>query len=78
MANEQHTNVALGLQFGNELENLRLNGHIQGGGGFVGNQQFGLVNERHGNHHSLAHAARELVREGSHCRLWVSDAHLFE
>jgi hypothetical protein len=26
---------------------------------------FGLAGERHGDHHALAHAARELVRIGS-------------
>ena len=28
MADKQHTDIAFGLQFGDELENLSLNGHV--------------------------------------------------
>ena len=78
MANEQHTNVTLGLQLGNQLENLRLNRHIERGRRFIGNQQLGLIDERHRDHHSLAHAARELVGEGTHCPLRVANTDLIK
>ena len=38
------------------------NRDIKGGGRFVGDEQFGFVDERHGDHDPLAHAAGELVR----------------
>src|SRR5215213_1121311 len=56
-----------------QLEDLRLNGHIEGGRGLVGDQQFGVTGERHGDHHALAHASRELVRVILRAALAVRD-----
>jgi len=39
------------------VKNLRLNRHVERGGGFVGNQQFGVAGDGHGDHHALVHAA---------------------
>lgn len=50
------------LQFGHEVQDLRLNGHVQGSGGFVGDQQFGLTDQRHRNHCALPHAPGKVVR----------------
>ncbi len=50
------------LQLLDEFENLRLHGHVERGGRFVGDEEFGVGDERHGDHHALAHAAAELVR----------------
>jgi hypothetical protein len=44
---------------------LRLDGHVERGGRFVGDQQVGFVGQRHGDHHALALAARELVWVGT-------------
>ena len=40
----------------------------------VGEQQVGLDQQRHGDHHTLAHAARELVRIGRQAKRSVRDA----
>ena len=44
------------------LQDLRLDRDVQRGGRLVGDQQLRLVGHRHGDHHPLPHAARELVR----------------
>ena len=44
-----------------ELEDLGLDRHVEGGRRLVGDEQLGLAGERHGDHDPLAHAARELV-----------------
>ena len=54
----------LALQLAQQVEDLRLNGHVERRGRLVGDQQLRLRRERHGDHHALAHAARELVRIG--------------
>ena len=45
-----------------EVEDLRLRRHVERRRGLVGDQQVGVVHQRHRDHHALAHAARELVR----------------
>ncbi len=40
--------------------------------------RFGLVNQRHGNHHALAHAAGKLVRIRFQAHLRRRDLHLLE
>ena len=44
-----------------QLQNLRLNGHIQRGGGLVAEQYFRVTGQRNGNDHPLPHSAGELV-----------------
>ena len=44
-----------------EVQDLRLNGHVEGGGRLVGDQDFRLVGQRHGDHHPLALAAGQLM-----------------
>ena len=44
------------------LHDLALGGHVQRSGGLIGNQQGRLVQQRNGDGHTLAHAARELMR----------------
>ena len=50
------------LQPVHQREDLRLRGHVERGRRLVGDQQVGVVDEGHGDHHALAHAAGELVR----------------
>ena len=45
-----------------QIEDLRLHGDVEGSGGLVGDQDVGVVGQGHRDHHSLAHAAGELVR----------------
>ena len=47
-----------------QLEDLRLNGDVERRGRLVGDQQIGLVGERHGDHDALALSAGELMRIG--------------
>src|SRR5215204_887446 len=44
-----------------QIQDLRLDGDIQRCGGFVGDEQLGPAGERHGDHHALTLATRELV-----------------
>ena len=50
------------LERSKHLENLRLNGYVEGRGRLVGDQKVGIVGDCHGNHGPLPHAPRELVR----------------
>ncbi|MEZ5865038.1 MAG: hypothetical protein R3D25_13590 [Geminicoccaceae bacterium] len=63
MGDEDHRHLLFGLQPDEELEDLRLDGHVEGGGRLVGDEQLHrTADERHGDHHPLPDAARELVR----------------
>ncbi len=78
MSNEQDCHVELFLQFLQQFEDLRLNGHVERGGWFVRDQQVRLVGKRHGDHHALALAAGELVRIGPKAFLRFLDPHLVQ
>ena len=52
----------LGAQRTHQGQHLRLDGDIERGGRLVGDQQRRLAQQRHGDHHPLAHAARHPVR----------------
>ena len=43
-----------------QVHDLCLGGHIQGSGGFIRNNQFGITGHADGNHYPLAHAAAHL------------------
>ena len=53
------------LQIGEQLQDLRLHGDVERRRRLVGDQQVGLVGERHRDHHALALPAGELVRIGA-------------
>jgi len=59
---EEHGEAVLLAQVAEEGEDLRLHGDVEGGGGFVGDEQAGLVDDGHGDEDALALAAGELVR----------------
>ena len=61
MGNEQHGHSSALTQFGQQQHDLSLNGDIKGRGRFVGNQQFGLTRQCHGNHDTLLLATRQLM-----------------
>ncbi len=63
------------LELANERDDLRLDGHVERGRRLVGDEKLRLVGERHGDHHALAHAARQLVRIGAHALLGRRNAH---
>ena len=70
--------AALALQRHQQIEDLLLDGHIQRGGRFVGDQQQRIAGDRHGDHHPLVHAAGELVRKCAQPRLGRGDADLVQ
>ena len=45
-----------------EFDDLRLHGDVESSGGFIGDQQIWLRDQRHRDHHALAHAAGEFMR----------------
>ena len=49
-------------QLAQQLEDLRLDRHVERGRRLVGDQQLRVARERHRDHHALAHAAGQLVR----------------
>ena len=57
-----------------QLEDLRLDGHVERGRRLVGDQQLRVVGQRHRDHRALAHAARELVRVGVGALARLGDA----
>ncbi|MNR50778.1 hypothetical protein D3C85_1703480 [compost metagenome] len=63
-----------GLQVQQQLHDACADGHVQGGGRFVGDQQPGPAGQGHGDHRALQLAARELVREAVDPPLGVADA----
>ena len=56
-------------------QDLCLDGDVQGRGGLVGNDQVGFVEQCDRNGHTLAHAARELVRVGRQALIGRGNAH---
>jgi hypothetical protein len=66
------------LQLQHQVEDLRLDGDVERGRRLVGDQELGVAGQGHGDHHPLAHAARELVRVVAEPALGIGDAHELE
>jgi hypothetical protein len=62
MGDQQDSHAGVLLQLLQQLQHLRLDGHIQCRGRFIGNQQVRLAGQRDGDHDALFHAAGQLVR----------------
>ena len=62
------------LHFGEELQDLRLDRDVERRRRLVGDEQVGLVRERHRDHDALALPARELVRIGVEAARCVAQA----
>ena len=75
MRDENDGGAGLGAQLAHQVQNLRLDRHVEGRGRFVGDEQLGLAGQRHRNHDALGHAAGNLVRVALEAALRVSDAH---
>ena len=78
VGDEQHRHAEPLLQVGQQRQDLRLHGHVEGGGRLVGDEQVRLAGERHRDHHPLALAAGELVRVGAHAPRRVAQADEFQ
>ena len=61
------------LQFAHQVEDLRLDRHIERGRRLIGDQQLRVARQRHRDHHALPHAAGKLVRIGVHAALRLRD-----
>ncbi len=75
VADQQQRHAQACLQFLEQFEDLQLHGDVECCGRFVGDQQLGLVGQRHGDDHPLPLSARQLVRVGADAlaRLWNTD-----
>jgi hypothetical protein len=67
-------------QLRDEIEDLRVDGGVEGGNQFIGNDQMRLTGERLGNHDAVAHAPRIMMRKGGEearrpAALWNAHAH---
>ena len=67
--------VHLLLDVLDQLQNLGLDGHVQGGGGLVADEDVRVGGQGDGDDHPLPHAAGQLVRIVPEALLRVGDAH---
>ena len=70
--------VALGDERAQQVEDLRLDRHVERGRRLVGDQELRLARERHRDHRALPHAAGELVRVVVGAPARLRDADLLE
>ena len=63
VGDEEDAHPGLGAQLVEEVEDLLLDGDVEGGSGFIGDEQARTQRDGGGNEHPLPHPARELVRE---------------
>ena len=73
VGDQDHRQVAVAVQLFDQLQDLRLDRDVEGGGRLVGDQDLGLERQRHRDHRPLAHPAGELVRVVSTRALGVRD-----
>ena len=57
VGDHEHGGAVLPLELLHHVQHLGLDGHIQGGGGLVGNEQLRVADEGHGDNHPLLHTA---------------------
>ena len=76
--NENHRHAQICLQFLEQPQDLRLHGDIERRSWFIGNKHLGIGDQRHGNHHPLAHAAGKLVRIRMYPLGSIENADLFQ
>ena len=74
VADHQHGRVVLARQVDHQFQHVALHHRVERGGGLVGDQQRRLQQHHRGQHHALAHAARELVRPRLDGGLRIADA----
>ncbi|KAG1079180.1 hypothetical protein G6F40_016419 [Rhizopus arrhizus] len=74
---DQHDGRAqAGLDVAQQVQDLRLDGDVQRGRGFVGDQDLRVAGQRHGDQDALALAAGELVRQAVQAFGRLGDADL--
>ena len=70
--------VLLFLQAADQVQNLGLDGNVQGGGGFIADEDLGTAGYGDGDDHALAHAAGKLMRILTVAALRVRNADSFQ
>ncbi len=78
VGDEQKRHAEPRLDVLEQRDDLRLHGDVKRGGRLVGDEQIGLVGERHRDHHALALAAGQLMRIALQPGLRVGNADLGE
>ena len=78
MSDEDDRGAMLALQVAQQRQDLRLRRHVDRGRRLIGDQQARLATERHGDHGTLAQAARELPGIGVDPLLGHRDADVAE
>ena len=76
VADEERGEAAPRLQLLQQVEDLRLDGDVEGGGRLVENEQIGFRGQRTGDQRALAHAAGQLMRIGAGHDRSLADADL--
>jgi hypothetical protein len=76
VADEQHRGAVLLAQVLDQIDDPRLDRHVERGGGFVEDQERGLRHQRHRDDDALLLAARKLVRIGPQDAVGVGQAHV--
>ena len=59
-----------------EVEDLLLDGDVEGGGGLVGDEELRTIDDGHGDHDALAHASGELVGIGAGAAVGFGDGNV--
>jgi hypothetical protein len=78
VGDQQHAHAAARLEIGQQIEHLGLDGHVEGRGGLVGDQQAGVARQGDGDHHPLLHATRQLEGVFGQAPPGVGNAHRIE
>ena len=78
MGDQQYRHTQVTTQVTQQRQYLCLGGDIDCGRGFVGNQQIGLVGQRHSNHDPLALPAGQLMGPGFELAFGVTDTDQFQ
>ncbi len=78
MGDQDHTDISLVHKVADQLQNLRLDRHVQGGCRLVGDDHIRLGTKCQRDHHTLAHPARHLVRIVVNTGLGTGDPHIFQ
>ena len=71
MGDQENGHAQVFLQSRKQIQNLRLNRHIQSRGRFVGDQQIRITRQGHGDHHPLLHPSRHFMRVLINPALWI-------
>jgi hypothetical protein len=72
---QDHRHAALTHQADEQVHHVLLRRHVEAGRRLIGQQQLRTASDRHGDHHPLAHPARELVRVAQQALLGVAELH---